>query len=471
MAFFFKLCNDTNNTQLINTTISQNGVYKKMAKITAISGFPEYLPAEQKVFSQMMDTIRHHYELYGFSQIETPAVERIDTLSAKGGNEKEIYALRRLAAQEGEKDEKDLALHFDLTVPLARYVAQHYGQLSYPFKRYQMQPVWRGERPQAGRYRQFYQCDIDVIGNESLPVYYDAEIIALIYKTIKALNIGDFVIRLNNRKALQGMLSAFDIPEDKIAQAIKVIDDIEKVPAETTAERLTNLGSSQAEELLTWFNLDTDNFGRLKAYKDLDGNDMLEEGVSELTTVYEALLALDVPESAFKIDPAIARGLDYYTGTVYETNLVEHKDLGSISSGGRYQDLIGKFSNKNCPGVGGSIGLTRLFPELVKRGIISIDVPVGADVFVTAMDDSQMPHYIKIAEKLRNAGIKTEVLMEKKKFDKQMKLADKKGCKLALIMGEDEINSQQVTIKNLTDGQQQSTTEADLISTVKSLLK
>lgn len=441
-----------------------------MAKIAPISGFPEYLPAEQKVFTHMMDTIRAHYELYGFAQIETPAVERVDTLSAKGGNEKEIYALRRLAAQEGQKDEKDLALHFDLTVPLARYVAQHYGQLNYPFKRYQMQPVWRGERPQAGRYRQFYQCDIDVIGNEKLPVYYDAEVLAALYKTIKALNIGKFVMRLNNRKALQGMLGSFDIADDKIADAIKVIDDIEKVPAEKTIERLKELGSSKAEALIEWFNQDVDNMGRLTAYKALEGNETLEEGVAELTTVYQAMLDMGVEEEFLKVDPAIARGLDYYTGTVFETNLVEHKDLGSISSGGRYEDLIGKFSNKTCPGVGGSIGITRLFPELVKRGIITIDMPIGADVFVTAMDDSQMSHYIKIAELLRAVGINTEVLMEKKKFDKQMKLADKKGCKLVLIMGEDEINNKLVTIKDLKSGEQTTCPEAELVEKVQALL-
>lgn len=439
-----------------------------MSKITPISGFGEFLPAEQKLFTRMMDIIRKHFERYGYVQIETPAVERVDTLLSKGGNDKEIYALRRLAAQEGESDEKDLALHFDLTVPLARYVAQHYGQLVFPFKRFQMQPVWRGERPQAGRYRQFYQCDIDVIGDTTLPLLYDAEVPTVMYRIFSEMNIGRFVIRLNNRKALQGALQHFGVAEGKIGATIAVIDDMEKVPAEKTRERLAEM-TDQADALLAFFAQKLDKDAWLEAFGKLD-NAMVAEGVAELRDVVAAMRHMGVVDDAFVVDPTIARGLDYYTGTVYETKLVDHPAIGSICSGGRYEDLAGKFSNKKLPGVGMSIGLTRLVPQLVKAGVLQVEPTVGADVLVTLMDASHIGHTLQMAEDLRAQGITVEAVLEARKFDKQMKYADRKGAKVVVIVGGDEIENGTVTLKDMRRSQQQNCPREALVATVQALL-
>lgn len=445
-----------------------------MSKIAPISGFSEFLPAEQKLFTRMMDIIRKHFERYGYVQIETPAVERVDTLLSKGGNDKEIYALRRLAAQEGENDEKDLALHFDLTVPLARYVAQHYGQLVFPFKRFQMQPVWRGERPQAGRYRQFYQCDIDVIGDGNLPLLYDAEVPTVMYRIFSEMNIGRFVIRLNNRKALQGALATFGVATDKVNAAIAVIDDMEKVPAEKTRERLAEI-TAHADELLAFFDQKLDKDGWLQAFEKLATahavpSEMLEEGISELRDVVAAMRHMGVADDAFVIDPTIARGLDYYTGTVYETKLVDHPGIGSICSGGRYEDLASQFSNKKLPGVGMSIGLTRLIPQLVKAGVLTVEPTVGADVLVTLMDAGHLQHTLAMAEELRNVGITVEAVLEARKFDKQMKYADRKGAKVVVIVGSDEIANSTVTLKDMRQSQQHSCARADLVGAVEGLL-
>lgn len=441
-----------------------------MAKVTSISGFPEFLPGEQIAFNKIVETIKHHFELAGALPLETPAVERTNTLLSKGGDDKEIYGLRRLAAAEGEQDAKDLALRFDLTVPLARYVSQHYGQLTFPFKRYQIQPVWRGERAQAGRYRQFYQCDIDVIGENNLSLLHDAEIPAIMCSIFKALDIGNFTLRLNNRKVLQGLLAQEGLTSDQIPQAIGAIDKMEKVPTNVTLEELGKAGVKDAKALLSFFTANLSADERLAQLKEKASTGLLNQGVEELETVVQALRALGVDEPTFTIDLAIARGLDYYTGTVYETRLEDFPALGSICSGGRYDNLTDNFTNKNLPGVGMSIGLSRLMTALLESNNLNTETKTTADVLVTAQNPSLALHYLQLGQKLRAANIKTEVFLETRKLDKQMKYAAKKGFKVALIADEGEKAAGTVIVRNLATGEQKTVPEAEIAEHIQKIL-
>lgn len=435
-----------------------------------ISGFPEFLPAEQIAFNRVIDTIRRNYELTGAVPIETPAVERTSTLLAKGGNEKEIYGLRRLNADDSEA--KDLALHFDLTVPLARYVAQHQGKLIFPFRRYQIQPVWRGERAQSGRYRQFYQCDIDVIGENELSLLNDAEMPYVIYQIFRELNIGKFLIRINNRKVLKGFLASFGLDEKIIKRAIHIIDSIEKVDEKKTKEDLIGLGVSaiQSNELLDFFTMTGSTDEILSFLNKKPINETYQEGVQELKQVVDAIRNLGIPDEYFTVDLKIARGLDYYTGTVYETKLINHPEIGSICSGGRYDELTGLFTEKKYPGVGISIGLTRLLPLLLDAGVIPVPPPTVAPVLVTVLQPEHINKYLNIAATLRASGINTEIFLENKKLNAQMKYANKKGFKLVIVAGDDEFNRSIVMVKNMQTGEQLEVVESDINIYIKDIL-
>ncbi len=437
-----------------------------------VSGFPEFTPEAQILFNQVVEKIRDAYEGCGAIPIETSAVERTSHILAKGGNDKEIYGLNRLQ-DDSDSAAKDYALHFDLTLPLARYVAQNGHRLVFPFKRYQIQPVWRGERAQNKRYRQFYQCDIDVIGDGQLSLLYDAEIPSVIYQIFSSLEIGDFVIRMNNRKVLKGILNHFGIRgDDTEMEAINIIDDLEKTGIEDVTKRLTDIGADP--EALTSI---TDFFSTTGSVKDVlnklqqfDYGEGFTEGITEFSTVCEAISAFGVPESAFKIDLTIARGLDYYTGTVYETQLLSNPSIGSICSGGRYENLAENFSKKRYPGVGISIGLSRLLGELIEKQVLSVGPQSIAPVLVTVLDQSNMKQYLEITAKLRDAGIKTEIYLEPKKLKNQLAHANKKGIKIALIAGDTEFDKGEILVKDLVQQTQESVAEDKLIAYIQSLL-
>lgn len=435
-----------------------------------ISGFPEWLPEEKIQETWMLDIIRRHYELAGFSPIETPAVERRDVLTAKGGNEKEIYSLRRLLA-ESDDDGSDLALHFDLTVPLARYVAQHYGELAFPFRRYQIQKVWRGERPQSGRFREFYQCDIDVIGDGQLSSMTDAEIPSIIYRIFREMNIGPFVIRINNRKILQGYFSGIGIADNFHATILRIVDKLEKIGIDRVdAELMDQCGLSdhQSQQVIKFTSTELANDTAIETLRSISvASELYSQGVSELEVVLNGIRALGVPDEYLQVDLKIARGLDYYTGTVYETVLVNHPGIGSICSGGRYDDLAGYFINRKLPGVGISIGATRLLSRLFKAGILKPSSSTMSPVLVTSMDESRMMDYLQMASTLREAGINTEVYLEPKKIGVQMKFANRKKFRVVVIVGESEFLKNTVLVKNLISGEQEEVSIGRLVDAVK----
>jgi histidyl-tRNA synthetase len=429
-----------------------------IVKPTPISGFPEFLPAEQILFARMIEIIKTGFERYGFSPIETPAVERKDVLTSKAGIEKEIYALSRLTAEDGESADTDLALHFDLTVPLARYVAMYKEKLTFPFRRYQIQKAWRGERAQAGRYREFYQCDIDVIGRGALSPMTDAEIPSIIYQIFCDMNIGPFVIRVNNRKILQGYFQHLTIPTEKMVEAMRTIDKIEKIGKNRLVRELSGrvgLEESTTTQLMEFLEGGASNEETLdKPGSIADSNSLLAEGVHELRAVVDGMRALGVPDEYVHVDMSVARGLDYYTGTVYETVLTDHPKLGSICSGGRYDDLAGYFTEETFPGVGVSIGLSRLIPRLIEAGVLQTGAATVAPVLVTAMDETRMLDYLRIGAMLREAGIATEVYLEQAKLGAQLRYASRKGFHIAIIAGESEFAQSAVKVKNLLTGEE-----------------
>lgn len=439
---------------------------RQIQKPTPISGFPEWLPAEKLVEQRFLDKIRATYEAYGFTPIETAAAERAEVLSAKGGLEKEIYALSRLAAGEGEEAETGLALHFDLTVPTARYVAQNYGHLTFPFRRYQIQKVWRGERPQAGRFREFYQADIDVIGDGQLSIVTDAEIPAIIYDLFRELAIGDFVIRISNRKILSGYLAHLGCADQAVNGVLGTLDKIDKIGPEKVVREIEAsgaLGAPALDKLMALVATRRSNEELISYLYSVSGNERFTLGVDELAEVVEAVAALGVPESHLEIDLTIVRGLDYYTGTIYETRLVDHPEIGSICSGGRYDDLASHFIDKPLPGVGISIGLTRLLASLFKAGLVTATAQSPAPVLVTTLERERTSDYLKLARYLREGGIKTEVFLEPKKLGQQLKYADRKGFRFALIAGGNEFEAGTVKLKNLASGQEQTVAVAQMV--------
>jgi histidyl-tRNA synthetase len=443
-------------------------------QIAPLSGFPELLPEEQLVFERFLNIVRRNYALYGFVPIETPAVERKSTLVSKGGDEKEIYAISRLASGEGESGDTEMALHFDLTVPLARYVAQYQNRLVFPFRRYQIQKVWRGERAQAGRYREFYQCDIDVIGKGDLAIMHDAEMPAIIYSVFDQFGVGPIRIRINNRKVLDGYLESLGLNKSERAIVFRSIDKIEKVEHSQLVaeiEKETSLTSEQVSEFLRFLSADRPSAETLKLLAEVKENSILIKGLSELRQVVEGVRQLGVPDDSFTIDLSIVRGLDYYTGTVYETTLLEHTELGSVCSGGRYDDLASLFTDEKLPGVGISIGLTRLVVTLLKKGALVPVQSTSAMVLVTAMEEVLMPQYLEIGRVIREAGIATEVILDpNRSFKAQMKYANRKGFRFVIIMGESESNRRCVQVKDMGSSEQLEVKVADLAERIISLV-
>jgi len=441
-------------------------------------GVLELLPLDQIAFQRMLDTIRRNYERFGFLPIETPVIEHSDVLLTKSGGETErqVYFVQSTGAL-GAAAEKggvpELALRFDLTVPLARYVAEHEHDLSFPFRRYQMQRVYRGERAQRGRFREFYQCDIDVIGKDSLSVRYDAEIPAVIYSVFRDLNIGAFTIQLNNRKLMRGYFENLGVSDaEQQMLVLREVDKLDKRGADYVRETLTGeafgLSADVAEKILAFVQVRSttvsDAFAKLDALG--SGSETFEQGRAELKEVLAMIRDFDVPETHFALNLSIARGLDYYTGTVYETTLNDHPGIGSICSGGRYENLAGQYTKSHLPGVGISIGLTRLYWQLRDAGLIST-AQSTVDVLVTQMDAAQLPAYLTLATELRNAGIATEVVLEGSKLGKQFKYADRAGIRFVIVLGEDEIAKGVVTVKDLRREDQFEVARTELVKTLR----
>ncbi|GJL84557.1 MAG: histidine--tRNA ligase [Micavibrio sp.] len=391
----------------------------KTYKPKAISGFPEWLPETRLVEQQWLDHIRKVFESYGFCSIETPSVEEHAVIAAKGEVDKEIYVLERLHKEEGDKEAR-LALHFDQTVPLARYVAQHFNDLIFPFKRYQMQRVWRGERPQLGRAREFYQCDIDVIAQDTLPLHFDAEMPAVIYEALDGLNIGKFQIRISNRKIVLGLLESLGIKDP--APVTRIVDKLDKLKRQEVEKLLqdeTGLSKEQTDSILALATAED-----ISAIK--PANEVMAEGLSELSFVMDQLKHL--PEHAVKADLSIVRGLDYYTGTVYETRLLDIPEFtSSICSGGRYDDLASSYINKNLPGVGISIGFTRLFEVLNHYDYIKTGSKSPADILMVLPSDERREIAAQTAQTLRKNGFNVEMFHSGSKLKRQMAYAEKKG--------------------------------------------
>lgn len=426
--------------------------------LTSPSGFLDLSPAEAIAQNKFLDIVRKRFERAGFAPLETPLIEREAVLSAKGEGEisTQIYGLRLLNPDaEAVGDEKELAVRFDHTVPLARYLATHSRELPFPFRRYAIGPVLRGEKPNMskGRYRQFTQADVDVIGDGALSPLHDAEMAAIISDIFTELNIGSFTIRINNRKVLSALLAKAGVSEDYMAFALRTIDRIEKVDKATTLRSLeaTNISADAARELVEAL---TDERSSDATLKFLEGHLGDEPGVTELRIVIEALRDFGIPEANYCIDLSIARGLEYYTGTVYETRLDEHPDIGSIASGGRYDNLADAYIDRPFPGVGISIGVTRLLLRLIKAGLVLASTSAVAPVLVTTAERAHLSTYLRMATELRQAGVACEVYLEDKALDKQLHFADRKGYRYALIAQMDQIRGGQWILRDLETGDQ-----------------
>ena len=421
-------------------------------KPRTLSGFMELLPAPQQQMERIMEILRNTYSLYGFTPLDTPIIESAEVLLAKGGGEteKQIYRF--------QKGDSDLALRFDLTVPLAKYVALHYGELQFPFRRYQIGKVYRGERAQRGRFREFYQADIDIIGDGKLDIINEAEIPSIIYRTFSQLGLKRFQIRVNNRKILNGFYSMVGLA-DKSQDVMRTVDKLDKIGAEKVKTLLMeDIGVAEdvANQVLDFIAIGGSNQEVLAALEGYQGKDELfDTGLEELSTVVRYLSAFGVPEENFAVDLTIARGLDYYTGTVSETTMLDHPEIGSVCSGGRYDNLAEYYTDKQLPGVGISIGLTRLFYVLGEQGMLNPDLPTAAaDVLVIPMGEEQQGYAIATATALREAGIRTQLYAEKKKFKARITYAAKMGIPYAMFLGETEEQDKVVALKDLNKGEQ-----------------
>ena len=424
-----------------------------MAKMTprTLSGFMELLPQPQQQMERMMDILRRTYSLYGFTPLDTPVIEASEVLLAKGGGEteKQIYRF--------QKGDADLALRFDLTVPLAKYVALHYNDLSFPFRRYQIGKVYRGERAQRGRFREFYQADIDIIGDGKLDITNEAEIPAIIYQTFTSLGLKRFQIRVNNRKILNGFYAMLGLTEQS-GDIMRTVDKLDKIGAEKVRTLLVDecgVSAESADEILKFIAIAGGNEQVLTALESYRGrNKVFDEGLDQLNTVVKYLSAFGVPAENFAVDLTIARGLDYYTGTVYETTLLDHPEIGSVCSGGRYDNLAEYYTDRQLPGVGISIGLTRLFYVLGEQGLLNPDLPTApADVLILPMTAELSPA-VTLATRLRAAGVRTQIYTEQKKFKAKMSYADKLGVPYVVFLGDDEIAGNVVACKDMTSGEQ-----------------
>ena len=438
-----------------------------MAKMTprTLSGFMELLPQPQQQMERMMQILRETYSLYGFTPLDTPIIEASEVLLAKGGGEteKQIYRF--------QKGDADLALRFDLTVPLAKYVALHGGELSFPFRRYQIGKVYRGERAQRGRFREFYQADIDVIGDGKLDITNEAEIPSIIYQTFTRLGLKRFQIRVNNRKILNGFYAMLGLTEQSGA-IMRTVDKLDKIgPDKVRALLLEDCGltEDQAAEILKFIAITGSNADVLAALEGYAGrHELFDQGLSELKTVTAYLADFGVPEENFAVDLTIARGLDYYTGTVYETTLLDHPEIGSVCSGGRYDNLAEYYTDRQLPGVGISIGLTRLFYVLGEQGMLNPDLPTApADVLVLPMTEDLAPA-ISLSTKLRSAGVRTQLYTEQKKFKAKISYADKLGVPYVIFLGGDEIAAGVVACKDMKTGEQTKLPFAETLTLIRS---
>ena len=425
-----------------------------MERITprTLSGFMELLPENQVRFDKMVEILRESYSLYGFTPLDTPLIEAAEVLLTKGGGEteKQVYRLT--------KGDTELALRFDLTVPLAKYAAMHYGRLVFPFRRFQIGKVYRGERAQRGRFREFYQADIDVIGDGSLALINEAEIPGVIYHSFQALGLTDFVIRLNNRKVLNGLFAAMDLSEQSGA-VLRTVDKLEKVGREKTASTLVEelgLKTHQADQLLDVLTCSQRGQSPIRALAAYSGkNELLDEGIEELFTVARYMEDFSVPNTHFTVDLTIARGLDYYTGTVYETIIPDQPEIGSICGGGRYDNLAGYYTDKKLPGVGVSIGLTRLFYLLEEQRYLNEALLAApADVLILPMTED-LETAIAFATAIRRIGIRAQIYGEDRRFKAKLAYADKLGIPFAVFIGEDELAAGKVTVKDMTTGEQE----------------
>ena len=415
-----------------------------------LPGFMELLPQDQILFNQIKDTIRKSYEKFGCLPLDTPIIVDSNVLLAKAGGEteKQIYRFT--------KGENDLSLRFDLTVPLAKYVAKNYGNLSFPFRRYQIGKVYRGERAQRGRYREFYQCDIDIIGDGELSIINDAELTSVIYNTFSELDFGKFTICINNRKILNGFFDSLG-QQEMAAEILRIIDKIEKIGKEKVISEFEELGiaKNNIDSIISFIEIDGTTDEKIEKLEKLNiSNEIFIKGIEELKEIIKYIRFFNIPEDYFKIDLTIARGLDYYTGTVYETFLDEYKTLGSICSGGRYENLAEYYTDKKLPGVGISIGLTRLFYQLNEIKLIEAKKKSIADVLIISMTD-KFDYVSKVARDLRKQGKNVQIYFENKKVKAQFKYADKLQIPYTIVIGDDEVNSKTYTLKNMETGDQQ----------------
>ena len=429
-----------------------------------LPGFMELLPNDQIKFNSLVDKIRKSYEKFGFLPLDTPIIEMADVLLAKAGGEteKQIYRFN--------KGETDLALRFDLTVPLAKYVCEYNNDISFPFKRYQIGKVYRGERPQKGRYREFYQCDIDIIGDGELSIVNDAEMPSVIYTTIKEFGFDNFTIRINNRKLLNGLFAELSLEEQSV-EIMRIIDKLEKIGRENVVKCLQdlNVADEKIEKILNFIEIDGETDEKLQELENLNfTNELFLQGLTELKEVVKYVRLFGVPDTNFKVDLTIARGLDYYTGTVYETFLDDYRELGSICSGGRYDNLAEFYTDKKMPGVGVSIGLTRLFSKLSELNILKEKDESISKVLVVSMTDD-ISRALEVATKIREEGINTDVYLENKKIKAKFKYADKLKIPYVAVIGEEEEKNGTVSLKNMETGEQEEMSIEKMIEILKNI--
>lgn len=418
-----------------------------IVKPQTIAGVMELLPEDQLAFDYIKNIIEETFLSYQFLPIDTPAIEKNDILFAKGGGEteKQIFGI--------DSSKKDMSLRFDLTVPLARYVSEHFSDLNFPFKRYQIAKVYRGERNQKGRYKEFYQCDIDIIGNNSLSIHNDALLPKVIYEIFQKLDFNGIKFHINNRKLLNGFFESLEISDKE--EVLRTIDKKAKIGEENTKELLVEIcGEEKADKLMELINNKRENKDLLTYLESLNLNDNYKIGLDELKEVYDYMIKFGIDDDSIIIDLSITRGLDYYTSTVYETFLDGYESIGSVCSGGRYENLAGNFSKQNLPGVGLSIGLTRLFYQLQQLGLVEKYKNKFTDCLVIPMDEKLNFYAIDIANKLKEQGLKVDIYLEDGKFKKKINYADKIGVKKVLIIGQEEYENKMVSVKNMEDGKQ-----------------
>ena len=433
---------------------------QKIVKPSILPGFMELLPGDQILFNKMMDTIRKNYEKFGFLPIDTPVIEKSEVLLAKGGEtEKQIYKV--------VKGDTDMSMRFDLTVPLARYVAQYYSQLNFPFKRYHIGKVYRGERNQKGRFREFYQCDIDIIGNGKLDIINDAEIPSVIYSTFKDLGFESFTIKINNRKLLKGFFQDLDIQDSTLI--LRAVDKLDKIGIEKVKGEITLLGipDKNIDKIEDFISIKGNNDEKIARLKELGiNNEIFTEGLMELEQVVKYIRLFGVPEDNFMVDLTVARGLDYYTGTVYETLLDDYPEIGSVCSGGRYDDLAAHYTKQSLPGVGISIGLTRLFYQLTEGKIIESGKNSLIEAIILPMEGF-MENGIEVANNLRNAGIASQVYFEDGKIGKKFNYVDKLNVPYAIVIGDKEVETGLYSLRNMSTGEQKSISIEEIINCLK----